>query len=130
MSKKHYPKEKAFRKLTDPVQLFILNLVVAKPGIYLREIQRELHLVLMLEVEISTICRFLHSNGFSHQKMTIVASQRDQYLRQKYIIDTNEYRPEMFVFLDETGADLRDTVRRYGYSLRGNRMQKETMLVR
>jgi len=40
--KKLYPKEKAFRKLTTPAQLLVLNLVVMKPGTYLQEIQDEL----------------------------------------------------------------------------------------
>jgi len=60
--KKLYPKEKAFRKLTTPAQLLILNLVVMKPGIYLQEIQDELQNVLLLTVDISTICRFLLNN--------------------------------------------------------------------
>ena len=39
VSKKGYPKERAFRKLTTPAQLLISNLVIKNPGIYLREIQ-------------------------------------------------------------------------------------------
>ncbi len=50
VSKKVYPKDKAFRKLTTPAQLLILNLVIEKPGIYLREIQDEL-LQMLLEVD-------------------------------------------------------------------------------
>jgi len=34
VEKGKYPKENAFRKLTTPAQLLILNLVVEKPGIY------------------------------------------------------------------------------------------------
>lgn len=36
----------------------------------------------------------------------------------------------MFIFLDETGADQKDVVRRYGYSLRGSPIKKQTLLVR
>ena len=57
--KRPYPKEKSFRKLTLPAQLFILNLAVDNPAMYLDEIQRQLEVTLMLEVSISTICRFL-----------------------------------------------------------------------
>ena len=128
--KKKYPKDRALRKLSDPAQLLILNLVINKPGIYLREIQRELLHVLLLEIEVSTICKFLHSNNFSHHKMCQVALQRDHFLRQQYMIDTQEYEPEMFIFLDETGADQRNAVRRYGYSIRGIRIQNHTIFVR
>lgn len=36
----------------------------------------------------------------------------------------------MFIFLDDIGSDLRDTVRCYGYSLHGIPLEKPTMLVR
>ena len=36
----------------------------------------------------------------------------------------------MFIFLDETGADNKDIVRRYGYSLHGTPIEKQTLLVR
>ena len=31
------------------------------------------------------------------------------------------FRKEMFVWVDETGCDKRDQVRKYGYALRGER---------
>ena len=48
VSKKIYPSKKAYRKLTDPAQFLILNLVLSKPGILLKEIQCELLLQLMV----------------------------------------------------------------------------------
>lgn len=128
--KKLYPKEKAFRKLTTPAQLLILNLVVMKPGIYLQEIQDELQNVLLLTVDISTICRFLLNNGLTRQKLCLVATQRDEFTRQQYILDVSVYKPEMLVFLDETGADRRNVLRKYGYSLRGIPPKHNTLLVR
>ena len=65
--KRPYPKDKAARKLTPIAQLFVLNLV-KKPGIYLYEIQKELQVSLLLEVSLSTLCKFLHTNGFTHKK--------------------------------------------------------------
>ena len=38
---------------------FILHLVVKRPGIYLREIRKELRDFVGIEVEESTICKFL-----------------------------------------------------------------------
>ena len=29
------------------------------------------------------------------------------------------YNPDMFIWIDETGSDLRNSIRKYGYSLRG-----------
>ena len=95
-------------KLSNPVQLFILNLIVATPGIYLREIQKELKDSLGVEVDKSTIWKFLHKNSISRQKMRITAIQRNEALRQKFICDVSVYNSDMLVFLDETGADRRN----------------------
>ena len=58
--KKDYPAEKAYRKLNEPAQFFILYLVLERPGIYLREIRSELLSQLGLEITVSAICKFLH----------------------------------------------------------------------
>ena len=64
--KKEYLRENDFRKLTSPAQLFILQLTLEKPGIYLHEIQRELWDFLQIDVNISTIYRLLHESGFTN----------------------------------------------------------------
>ena len=117
LSKKSYPKDQAFRKVNMPVQLLILHLVVDKPGILLHEIKEELSSVLMVEIDISTICRFLHDCGFTRQKLRHVALQQDQFLRQKFIVDVSLYDPEQLIFIDETGFDRRNLQRKYGYSI-------------
>ena len=38
------------------------------------------------------------------------------------------YSPEMLVFVDETGADLRNAVRRYRYSRCENQLTSQVML--
>ena len=101
------------------MKLFILNTVLQRPGIYLREIQKELEDVLMIEISISTICKFLCKSGFTRQRLCIVATQQDTFLREQYIIDVSLYSPIMFIFVDETGADHRNNLRKYGYSVRG-----------
>ena len=73
VSKKEYPKERAARELTTPAQLFVLNLVVQRPGIYLHEIQEELEEFVRVSVSLSTICRFLHTSGFTRQRLSTVA---------------------------------------------------------
>ena len=72
----------------------------------------------MLEVNVSTICRFLHMNGFTRKKLQKVALQQDKFLREQYISDVFVYSKDMLVFVDETGANRRNTLRKYGYSLR------------
>ena len=111
VSKRPYPNNKAFRMVTMPAQLLIFQLFLDKPGIYLHAIQKELQTVLLLEVHVrpSTICsRFLQKSGFTRQRLYTTALQRDEFLRQQYILDLSVYSLEIFVFIDETGTDRRN----------------------
>jgi len=130
VSKRPYPKERAFRKLTQPAQLLILQLVIQRPGIYLHEIQRELENLLLYSISLPTICRFLHVSGFTRQKLRNVALQQDAFLREKYRADVSVYSPDMFVFIDETGTDRRNRLRKYGYSVRGKAAVSHSLFVR
>ena len=51
-------------------------------------------------------------------------------MRQKFILDVSVYDPDILIFLDETGADRRNMLRKCGYSMRGKPAQKLTLLVR
>ena len=130
VDKKGYPHERAFRKVTAPLELTIIHLVLSRPGIYLREIQVELREAMGAEIGPSAICRFLHKVGFSRQRMKLVALQRDKEIRAQFVSDVSIYEPEMLIFLDETGADRRDSLRKYGYSLRGRPVRSQKLLVR
>ena len=130
VSKKKYPKERAARELTTPAQLFVLNLVVQRPGIYLHEIQEELEASLMVTVSLSTICRFLQTSGFTRQRLCTIALQQDRFLREQFILDISVYSPEMLIFVDETGADRRNSLRKYAYSLRGKPAKNHSLMVR
>jgi len=130
VSKSPYPKHKTARKLTDPAKLFILHLVLEKPGITLYEIQGELLDTLLLEIDVSNICRCLHNNGFTRQRLQISVLQRNEFLRQCYMEEVSVYSPEMLIFLDETGADRRNTMRRCGYSMQGKLVVRHQLLFR
>ncbi|XP_065888536.1 uncharacterized protein [Dysidea avara] len=130
VSKLQYPTDRASRKLTDPAQLLILHLAMGRPGIKLQEIQEELLNSLSVNIHISNICRFLQKSGFTRQKLRITATQRDDFLRQQYISEVSIYSPEMLIFLDETGTDRRNTLRHYGYSMRGKPIVSHQLLIR
>ena len=127
---KKYPKEKAFRKLTKTAQAFVLGLVIDRPGIYLKEVQTELKAVFDISIDVSAICKFLANAGFTHQRLQITALQRDEFMRQKFAADVALFSPDMFIFVDETGADNRNCIRKYGYSCRGKPLTTQKLLVR
>ena len=130
VTKKSYDKSNLPRKVTNVVQCFILQLVLQCPGITLREIKSNVSLTLQVELDESTICRFLQSQGFTRQKMQIIARQRDDYERAVYAAEMSVYNPEMLIFLDKTGFDKRNVLRRYAYSFRGKPARSHKLLVR
>ena len=121
VARKDHPPNLGTRVLTNIDKLFILELVIDRPGVYLREIQDELTVETGTLADTSTICRFLHASGFTRQKLCLSAKQRIDSLVAQYQMDISVYsgHPELFVFVDETGADRRDCIRRFGYSIRG-----------
>ena len=130
VDKKQYNTANLPRKLTDQVQFFIMHTVLDKPGIMLVEIQKEVMQVMNVELAQSTICQFLHNYKFSRQKMQVTAKQRDEVLRASFASELSVYSSSMFIFLDETGTDRRDTMRKYGYSWRGRPAVAQKLLVR
>ena len=130
VTKRSYPKERALRKLTTPCKLLIWHLVVQRPEIYLHEIQKELEQVLLLSVSNSTICRFLHGNGFTRKRLRNIALQQDVFQREQFMADVSVYSSDIFVFVDETGADRRNVLHKYGYSIRGKPASNHSLLIR
>ena len=110
------------------------RMVYQKHGLQLsyreREIKSEVNNVLILELNESTICRFLHSQGFTRQKLQIVAKQRSDFERAVYVMELSVHKPNMLVFLDETGCDRRNAMRRYAYSIHGKPAKSHKLLVR
>ena len=130
VSKRKYNKDNLPRKVNESVSLMILHVVLDHPGIYLREIQKQVEYLTGSSLSPSTICKVLHDQGFSRKKMQLIARQRDVALRAIYAAEMSVYDADMFVFLDETGSDRRNVLRKYGYSWRGKRGVSHKLLVR
>ena len=127
--KKPYPKDaRPNKKLTSPVQLTILHTMLQHPEIYLHELRG--CMCAYRSSCKSSLCTFLNGMNFTRQKMQIVAKQRDDDLREQFFIDVSLYKPEMLIFIDESGSDNRDTLRKYGYCIRGKPPRSLKLLVR
>ena len=81
-------------------------------------------------MNVSTICKTLKHMGCTRQAMCRVAKQRDDKLRAEFMADISIYDPSMFIWMDETGCDKRNTIRKYGYSVRGRPVCDQRLLVR
>jgi len=131
VKRRNYPSNPGTVNLTDNDKLVILETVIDQPGVFLRELQSKLESTTG-KVDVSTVCRFLRATGFTRQKMVVHAIQRSELLRSQYLLDMSIFRghPDMLVFVDETGTDRRDCMRRFGYSLRGRPAVSRKLLVR
>ena len=117
------------RRLSGADELHILELVIENPGIYLSELKAEL-IARGTEADESIICRFLKSSGFTRKKMRVVAIQRSEELRARYFSEVALYDFSMLVFIDETGSNRKDAMRKFGYSFRGQRCVTKRLLAR
>ena len=81
-------------------------------------------------ISLTTICRTLRRMGCTRQAMHHVALQRSDVLRARFMSEISVFDPSMLVFLDETGCDKRNSIRKYGYSVRGIPIQDQRLLVR
>ena len=74
VSKKGYNAATLPHKLTEVVELLILQLVLQHVGITLTEIRKELHNMSGVDLSESTICQFLHKHNFSRQRIRLIYS--------------------------------------------------------
>ena len=107
------------RLLGDFEQVMLLRLIVETPGIYLHELRSELFNFFGVYVSESTICKTLRFMGCTRQAMRRVALQQSDILRAQFMATISMYDPRMLVWLDESGCDRRNTIRKYAYSIRG-----------
>ena len=129
VSKKAYSATNRPTKMTASIQLVLLHLVMSRPGIYLWEIREELKSQYGLDVSISTIYNCLKKN-FTRKKMQLIALQRDESARNTFVREVALYKAYFIIFVDETGCDRRNALRKYGYSVRGKPPRCQKLLVR
>lgn len=91
VKKAEYPKGQNhhLQKLTEIDQFLIMEVVLNQPGIYLHEIQEFIYQETGTSVSLPTICKFLHKQGFTLQKMARIFIGRNYDLRMKFWEDVS-----------------------------------------
>ena len=102
------------RLLDEYEQLIMLQYILNQPSTYLHELQKNKSDRFSVTVSIATISRTIHHMGVSRQVLDHVALQRSDTVRAA---DISIYDPVMLIWLDESGQDKQNSVRRYGYSI-------------
>ena len=99
-------------------QVTLLEMLLSDPSLYLREVQQKLETITGAYYDSSTICRAIKRLGMTRQKMRHVAIQRCDVQRARFISEIMDFNPKTLILIDETGSNRRNTIRKYGYSLR------------
>ena len=87
--------------------------------LYLGEIVQQIKHDIGIDIAASMVCRLLKKHGHTRKKIHQIAKQKYTTPREKFMAHISLFDGEAFVWLDETGTDRRDQLRKYGYALRG-----------
>lgn len=109
------------RVLSQYDELLVIGLLLENPSLYLGEICREVEHITGICVTPSTICRIIHRHGFTRKKIQQVALQRSSEHRGDFMAEMQFFTVDQLVWLDETGCDKRDHIRKMGYAMKGDR---------
>ena len=115
------PDRTCSRKLSSSEELILVGLILDNPSLYLGEICQKIADITGIQLSPSTVCKVLHKHGLTRKKIQQVALQRSAITRAKFMADMQFFNTSQIVWLDETGCDRQDHIRKYGYSLRGER---------
>ena len=109
------------RILTGHEELMVVGLLLDNPALYLSEVCQKVSDVTNIVVSAPTLCRTIHRHGLTRRKIQQIALQRSSQYRGEFMAEVQMYNPEQFVWIDETGCDKRDSIRKYGYAMMGER---------
>ena len=96
-----------------------MSLIMENPCLYLQEMCRQMEEATGIQVSGSTVYRVLRKNGFTRKKVQTIAKQRSVQYRSIFRARVLQFTPNHFVWVDETGSDARNHIRKYGYAMRG-----------
>lgn len=104
------------RTMTHEMVITLQTHLAARNGLYLDEMADILWEEFRVTVSPSTISRALKRARWSNKVTRRVARERNADLRDEYLNEIAVFQPEHFVFVDESGSDRRDGLRRNGWA--------------
>ena len=107
------------RLLKEEEETAIMEILVETPGVYLDEVQNELYRRSSVLVSLATICKTIRRLGFTRKVISHIVQAQDELKRWEFIKEMSYMDPEMIIWLDKTGSDQRQSLRKCGYHLKG-----------
>jgi len=103
--------------LGDFEQLILLNIFLGHAGMYLHEVQTKFQTMFGVTVSVATICRILKCMGCTRQVVQHIALQHSDEHRAKFMA-VSVYDPAMPIWINKSGCDRRNCVRKRSFGLR------------
>lgn len=104
--------------------------VIRNPSRFFGELKNELFNATGRDISSTSICRLLSRHKFSRKKIQLVARQRSAAERITFMSQMPAYPQHCMFWIDESGFNQRNAIRRYGYALRGKLPRCQKPLVR
>ena len=117
----HKPQSKREKKLDSHHEIYIIGMILDCPTLQLSEIASKVQEISGTVVSTLTLCKLLASYGMTRKKVQHVALRRCLDLGASFMANVFTFSKEMFVWVNETGSNIKDMLRKYGYALRGER---------
>ena len=93
----------------------MLEIVEKDPTIFLDELQHQMFTETNKYADVSTIAKYLKRAGVSKKKVQRLHSNRDVVAQARYLHVAAQHRFDEFVWMDETGSQVRHSIRRFGW---------------
>ena len=80
-------------------------------------------------VDTSTICRTVHCLGMTRQRIKHISLKQSKAKRAEFQAEMSVFDASMLLWIDKTGFNRRNGIRKYGYGIRGQ-PQNRTLLLK
>jgi transposase len=119
-------------KITPFIRHALCEQLSEKPGMLRREMVAFIYDRFGVEVSESTITRTLKAQSWSRKTIRRVANQRNPALRDfyHYRLKLEKCRSYQLIFIDESGIDKRDGLRRKGWAPKGKTPEQKSRFQR
>ena len=115
---KNHRQRPEVRTLDEHSELLVVALILESPTMYLDEVVQEVKSLLSVDVSPPTLCRLFRRYGLTRKRVRQIAIQRSYSLRGAFMAHCSLFQRDMFVWVDESGSDARDHIRKFGYAMR------------
>ena len=108
------------RVLDKYQEILVVGLIMDDPSLYLQEVCHKVAEITDIHVSTTTVCCVLHKHGLTRKKIQQISLQRCSEYRGDFMAEVHLYNTAQYVWVDETGCNNKDHIRKFGYAMKGD----------